>query len=473
MLQNIYLWIIEHIFKIKTQTTDIEVNNNSSYSAEYQRIDEINFTAIFANKIANYTANDSNMDVKGDNPRAKYFNEIAQSIRRKIKKISSMALGTGGIAIVPYIKGGKIFYNLVDQSRLLINEETGDLITSATMLADSKSINDILGKRVYMRWTNYKIENGSLVIEQKYTDENGNELENIPEFWQTIPQMIVISNVDRVPFGFVKCPRDNRKAKDSYGVPITYGCEDTIEEIRECLKQVAREYKIKESFIGVDYTMFKKDKYGSWELPHDGLYRKFNSDKDDFWEVFSPDIRDSSYYNRLQELYSRLEKQIGTSAGILTEIKTQDATATAIKRASYDTFTIVDDLRDNLEKALDDFFKACDVFANAYNIVPNGTYVLSFDWGCSLFEDTQETFNQYIQGISQGVVSKAELRQFIFSNESIEDSEKAVEKIESEVDDVDKLLEDQENEKNPKEKDKEKDKEKVKEEGKDNEENND
>ena len=39
MLQNIYLWIIEHIFKIKTQTTDIEVNNNSSYSAEYQRID--------------------------------------------------------------------------------------------------------------------------------------------------------------------------------------------------------------------------------------------------------------------------------------------------------------------------------------------------------------------------------------------------------------------------------------------------
>ena len=74
MLQNIYLWIIEHIFKIKTQTTDIEVNNNSSYSAEYQRIDEINFTAIFANKIANYTANDSNMDVKGDSPRAKYFN---------------------------------------------------------------------------------------------------------------------------------------------------------------------------------------------------------------------------------------------------------------------------------------------------------------------------------------------------------------------------------------------------------------
>ena len=109
------------------------------------------------------------------------------------------------------------------------------------------------------------------------------------------------------------------------------------------------------------------------------------------------------------------------------------------------------------------------MFANAYNIVPNGTYELSFDWDCSLFEDTQETFNQYIQGISQGVVSKAELRQFIFSNENIEDSEKAVEKIESETDSVDKLLSDQDNEKNPKEKDKEK----VKEEGKDNEENND
>ena len=143
-------------------------------------------------------------------------------------------------------------------------------------------------------------------------------------------------------------------------------------------------------------------------------------------------------------MYSRLEKEIGTSAGILTEIETANATATAIKRALYDTLTIVDDLRDNLEQGFDDFFKACDVLANAYNVVPSGTFEISFDWDLSLLEEPSETYNQYVQGVSQGVVKKEELRQFIFSDETLEESKKAIEEIEEETPSVDKLLNDEE-----------------------------
>ena len=143
-------------------------------------------------------------------------------------------------------------------------------------------------------------------------------------------------------------------------------------------------------------------------------------------------------------MYSRLEKEIGTSAGILTEIETANATATAIKRALYDTLTIVDDLRDNLEQGFDDFFKACDVLANAYNVVPSGTFEISFDWDLSLLEEPNETYNQYVQGVSQGVVKKEELRQFIFSDETLEESKKAIEEIEEETPSVDKLLDDEE-----------------------------
>ena len=440
MLQNIFLWIAEHIFKIKTQATNREFRDNDTYSKEYKRIDQINFTAIFSNKIANYIANDSNIDVNGDNERAKYFNELAQSIKRKLKKISSMVLGTGGIAIVPYVKNKRIYYNLVLQDRVTIDNKTGDLITGATILAESKVISDLISQKIYYRWTNYQIVNNNLIIQQKFTDENGAELPDIPEFWANIPTTTTISNVDRVPLGFIISPANSRRIKDDYGVPITYGCDSTIEEIRECLKQITREFKAKEAFIGVDYTLFKKDKNGGIELPDNGLYRKFNSDKDDFWEVFSPDIRESSYYARLQELYSRLEKEVGTSAGILTEIKTADATATAIRKSLYDTFTIVDDMRDNIEKGLEDFFKACDVLANAYGVVKAGKYELSYDWDCSLFEDTQTTFSQYTAGVSEGVVSKAELRRFIFSNESLEDSKKAVEEIAKENDEISNLL---------------------------------
>lgn len=444
MLQNIFLWIMEHIFKIKTQTTANEINKNRNYELEYERIDQINFTAIFSNKIANYTANDSNIDVTGTNERAKYFNDIAQSIKRKLKKISSTILGVGGIAIIPYVKKGKIYYNIIPQSRVTIDEKTGDLITGMTILAESKVVSDYTSQKIYYRWANYQIKNGNLIIQQKFTDENGSELKDTPEFWAGIQTILSISNVDRVPLAFIISPVNNRQINDNYGVPITYGCDETITEIRECLKQIVREFKAKETFIGVDYSMFKKDKNGNWGLPDDGLYKKFNSDKDDFWEIFSPDIRQSSYYERLKELYSRLEKEIGTSAGILTEIETKDATATAIKKSLFDTLAIVDDLRDNLEQGFDDFFKACDVLANAYNVVPSGTFELSFDWDLSLLEEPSETYNQYVQGVSQGVVKKEELRQFIFSDETLEESKKAIEEIEEETPSVDKLLDDEE-----------------------------
>ena len=34
---------------------------------------------------------------------------------KKAKKITSMAFGYGGVIIVPYVKGGKIYYNIVPQ----------------------------------------------------------------------------------------------------------------------------------------------------------------------------------------------------------------------------------------------------------------------------------------------------------------------------------------------------------------------
>ena len=172
MLKNVYLWIMEHIFKIKTQTTPDVVSQNNDYQREYERIDQINFTSIFANKISNYVANDSNIDVTGTSERAKYFNEIAQSMKRKLKKISSTILGVGGIAIVPYVKKGKIYYNIVPQNRILIDEKTGDLITGATILAESKVVSDLVSQKIYYRWTNYQIRNNNLIIQQKFTDEN-------------------------------------------------------------------------------------------------------------------------------------------------------------------------------------------------------------------------------------------------------------------------------------------------------------
>lgn len=433
MFKNIIQYILNNIFKIKTQTTNKEINDNSKYAQLYESIDDINFGAIFSNKLANYTISDSTMNIEGENARVDLLNKTGQSLWKKIKKPVSMAFGYGGVIIVPYVKGGKLYYNLVPQDRLTIDETDGELITGATVLAEKKTIGGNVSTKTYLRWTNYQVKNGNMVITQQFSDDKGNKIP-APDFWQDIQEVRTITNVDRVLFGYVKSPINNRRANDKYGVPITYGCDATILEIKETMKQMIREYELKECFVGADVTMFN----GKNALPQNGLFKKIDATSDDFFEVFDPEFRD--YTNRLQELYKRLEHEVGTSYGILSEVNSQNATATEIRHAMYDTFTICDDMRTQIEKGLDDFFYACNVLANAFNLSPQGDYEVDFDWSYSLLEDTSTEWSQLTYAMNKGIVSKVEVRQWLRPDETVEESQQAIDEIAEQEPSVDDLL---------------------------------
>ena len=433
MFQKFIMWIFR-LFNIQSQTTQKEVEDNQKYAVEYERIDEINFNSIFSNKLANYVINDSNVNITGENARVELLDKTIQSMWKKAKKITSMGFGYGGVILVPYVKSGKIYYNIVSQSRVTIDEIEGENIIGATIIADKKTVNRGIGNsKTYYRLTNYRVRNGNIEITQKFTDENGHEVA-VPDFWKNIELKKVITGVDRALFGYIKSPINNRKTDDKYGVPITYGCDSTIAEIKETMKQLYREYKLKEAFVGADSTMFN----GKDSLPLNGLFKKVDAGDDTFFEVFDPAFR--PFTERLQELFRRLEHQIGTSAGILSEVNTQNATATEIKRSMYDTFTLVDGMRSNIEKGIEDFLYSANVLANAYNLTPQGDYEVSFDWDYSLLEDSQETFGQLITAQAKGIISEVEIRQWLKPDETLEDSQKAIEEIKASEPTVEDLM---------------------------------
>ena len=457
MLKTLFNWILKTLFGVTTETNNKEMNDNERYAQEYREIEDINFTSIFANKLANMSMSDSTANIVGNNKRTQMLSDTLELVMSRGKKIVGMQLGYGGMCIVPYIDKGRLLYTLVEQDRLTIDQVSGEKITGATLLAEQKTITSGSISDTYFRWVNYKIENNILTMSQKYTDIQGTEIDvNLIPEWASINPVETITNVDRVLFGYIKSPVNNRISNDKYGVPITFGCEKTISEIKECLKQIAREFALKEAFVGVDVSMFDKDSQGNTRLPKNGLFKTFRSDSDDFFREFSPAIRESSYYARLQELYTRLEKEIGVSKGFLTDMESSNATATEIRRAMYDTFTLINDIRKNFEKGIKDFMYACNVLANRYNLSPLGDYDIAFSWDYSLLTDTQEEFNHYIQGVSQGVIKKEELRNWIIPSETLEESKKAIEEIEEATPSVDKLLDDTEQNKNNTEKNNEK-----------------
>lgn len=419
--------ILDNILRLlgikNSMTNDIQQGKNEGYTRKYKDIDGINFGEIFAKRLATIATADSSLVIPADNKRAEIIDGAGQRVWDKISKVASLALGTGGSLIIPYVQNGKIMFDIATQDRLCINEKSGDVITKATVLADMLVLNNVM----YYRFVNYSIENNTLFITNKVTTQYGREA--VVEQWKGIED-IAIANVDRVPFGYIKSPIDNRDGNDDYGVPITYGCDSIIDEIKECLKQFKDEFKLKEVKVFADDRLFKRDKKGNPIISSNLFYglKNLSEENNKPFEIFSEDYKDNSFINRLTVLFELLEKAVGTSRGILSKPDASYENKDAVREANRATWAIVTALRKNIEKGFEDFLYACNVLANYYNLTPAGEYTFSFDWDYSLIESSVETWNQMKDLQSMGGMGKAEMRAWV-TGEDIDTAQGKVDEI--------------------------------------------
>lgn len=377
------------------------------YTEDYESTERLNFTSIFATALANKAVSDSAFSVKdavGNNSRrSEWLDEGLKNVWRKNKALVSQTLGKGGKVLVPYVRDGRPFVDLIDQSRMVITSMRGDEITGATLMADIGSS----GGKVYYRFADYKLEGNVHTIRYRATNSSGGEVELgiVPE-WTEFQEDIVITGAEHILFGYLKCPQDSREDKQLMGVPITYGADEVIRDLNTCLADIRREYSLKKPFVGADDRLFGKDN----KLPIDGLFKRFQGTGlkgDNFWQIFDPAIRDSSYLARFQQLCGLLESAVGVSPGILTEPRTAAATATEIKAANAATFAMVDAIRANIEAAFSQLAYALDVMAEAYGATPAGAmgdWQITWDWDMSMTESSTETFNQLSELESRGLI---------------------------------------------------------------------
>lgn len=381
--------------------------NSKGYKAEYERLEQINFTAIFANSLSNKAVTDSTMAVKDstgkDSRRSEWLQAGLQKIWEKNKDVVAQALGKGGKVFVPYVQNGNPYVDIIDQSRMVITTMRGDEITGATLMADISNVDG----HVYYRFADYELSNGTHIIRNSATTDRGSPVElGIVPKWEGIMPEIVINGVEHILFGYLKCPTDSREDKQIMGVPITYGGDEVVLDLHSCLADMRREFDLKKSFVGADDRMFGKDK----RLPDNGLFKKFSQTglKDGtFWEVFDPAIRDSSYLARFKQLCSLLESVVGVSPGILTKVERTYVTDDEIQQQNSDTFAMVNAIRRNIEAAFKQTAYALDVLAEFYGATPAGAmgdWQILWDWDMSMMESTTETFNQLSELESRGLI---------------------------------------------------------------------
>ena len=418
-LKSIWGFILRLFGLEKKGMDEKQMQNNAQYADQYEDISKINFTSIFANKLTTLAVSESTADIDGNNARADFLQDCLKDLWANRKRLTSRMLGTGGCAAVPYVKDGELHFNLIPQSRIIITSKKGERITGAILLADSLKRDG----KVYYRLTDYKVEGDTLTISNRVIDEYGYPA--VVEEWKDLADHS-ISGVDRVLLSFFKSPIDNRRSSDKYGVPITYGCDGLIAETLECLKEIEKEFKNKKSRTFADERLFRNDPTTGKRILPDDSFIEGNMEDRAAIEIFSPDIRDSSYYNRLLHLFELMEKAVGTSKGILTAPETRGATATEIKASIYDTYALVADIRAVLENGIDDYLYACDVLANYYGLSPMGEYEVKFDWSYSMIESSTESWAQLKDAQAMGIKSKAEVRVWLNPNETLEEAQEKI-----------------------------------------------
>ena len=406
---NIFDNIMERVLALfsKKEVDRTAQQNSKLFKSEYEAVERINFTSIFATSLAQKAVSDSLMEVKDangkDSRRSEWLQEGLANAWRRNKTIVMQALGKGGKILVPYVISGRPYVDVIDQSRMIITKMRGNEITGAMLMADIANVDG----RVYYRFASYELDGNTHVIRNSATTDKGSpvELSIVPEWAEIQPEM-VITGVEHILFGYLKCPTDSREDKQIMGVPVTYGCGEIIRDLYSCLADMRREYELKKSFVGADDRMFGKDN----NLPENGLFKRFKQSglkEGSFWEVFDPAIRDSAYLARFQQLCGLLESAVGVSPGILTEPRTANATATEIRSANAATFAFVDSIRENIEAAFNQAAYALDVLAEFYSATPAGAmgdWQIIWDWDMSMTEASSETFSQLSELESRGLI---------------------------------------------------------------------
>lgn len=402
--------VVKNIFLKIARRMDLELQEKNDTKIDYG--DEgLNPTAIGAGVIADIAIDDSDIIIDGNNSRADALREIKDYFADEIETVAAeVSLGTGDCLLRPFTDGKYIGINVIGNDNFVITESIGTHLKGVIIKLDEYTTNRHTF-RLFENQTLRETDGKKIVYIRRFTYKDEREVAIESTNWKNIqPEESIVA--DQLLVGRYKCPTINRENYNSAnGVPITFGCENIIENIQTKYKQYNDEFDRKEAVIFADRTMFKKeaDENGRPKLKMDGReFIKVKSGVDgkvsDAIQDYSPAIREADFQNANNFNLSILELCCGFSRGVFTKPETAFATATEMKNSLKKTFSFVKKFRRRIESGNRMLFNAINIIMNINGTTPIGGWELRHDWSYDYIEQTTERFNQLLQAHSAGVV---------------------------------------------------------------------
>lgn len=394
----------------------------------------INPTAIGANVVTNIAIDDSDIQVVGDSARAQAIQDLLYYYVDNILSVAAeVALGTGDCLIRPYTDGDDIGFNVIGSDDFLITSSIGYRLKGVVIKLDEYETKTAT-YRLFESQSLQTEGNRKVVLINRFAYKGTDEIDITKTIWEDIStEEIVVA--DQLLLGRYKCPTINRDNYNSAnGVPITFGCDGIIDNIKKKYEQYNDEFDRKESKIFADRTLFKRGENDRLELStakefvsvRGGVDGGITSQIYDY----SPSIREEEFKSANDFNLSILELCCGFSRGIFTSPETSFATATELKNSLKKTFAFVKSFRRRIEHGNKELFNAVNIIMNLNSVTPEGKWDLQHDWSYDYIEQTNERFNQLIQSYDRNAIKTEDLTGWVLNLEP-EEASRYVEEIEA------------------------------------------
>ena len=138
------------------------------------------------------------------------------------------------------------------------------------------------------------------------------------------------------------------------------------------------------------------------------------------FNTFSPEIRDTSYFNALNQILRRIESAAGLSYGTLSEVSDVEKTAEEIKSSKQRSFVRVSDIQGNLQAALEQLLYGFQYYRDYYANRHTKPAEVSCTFGDGVLEDTDKEFQRRLQLVQARVLKPELLLSWYFGCEEAE-----------------------------------------------------
>lgn len=257
-----------------------------------------------------------------------------------------------------------------------------------------------LGDKWYTRLEYHRYENGVYGITNKcYVGDSPNDTKERIDIqltpWADLAEETFIENVSEPLFSVLRMPHANNIDLDSpFGLPVFSEAVQELRDLDIAYSRNAKEIQDSKRTVLLDSdtllpsgtkitnTTAAFNAYRQQAGLPDYVKNVRGDGTETFYREINPTLNTDARLTGINALLSQIGYKIGFSNGYFVfNEQTGIQTATGVEAEQQRTMQFIKDVRDKLESCLSSLIYALNVFADLYNLAPDGDYELVFDFG--------------------------------------------------------------------------------------------